>query len=375
MWRHVLLFALTAITTTLAGAELATGGYWTWDSSDPMALNAAHLAAGLPYMAAFLWFITFHEFGHWFMARRHGVPASLPYYLPLFIPGGLALNIGSLGAVIRIRQLPRTTAQFFDIGIAGPLAGLVPAVLLLVVGFLTLPEQPPHLLPTPTLAPDAVVMAPRIGKSLLFCALEYALADPLRMPSAYDIFHYPLLFIGYLGLFFTALNLLPIGQLDGGHVVYGLLGAWRAAWVSRVVILLLLTYGGLGILDLRTGKVDTTALLYAAFVIFSCWKLMRRVAPQAGLGVGLLVLVVQQVLQGWAWLPQENYLWLVYAFMALQFVRPDHPRAAWEHRLDAPRRRLGWATLGIFVLCFSPNPISLDTLPPTQELFYTLIGF
>ncbi|MBX3101578.1 MAG: site-2 protease family protein [Bacteroidetes bacterium] len=371
---HILLFLLTAVTTTLAGAELATGGYWTWDAHEPAALGWEHLPAGLPYMGAFLWFITFHEFGHWLMARWHGVRTSLPYYIPLFIPGGLALNIGSLGAVIRIRQMPRTTIQFFDIGIAGPLAGLLPALLLLIIGFLTLPDQPAHLLPhtqqTPVTEGEAV-LAPRLGKNLLFVALEYLLADPVRMPDAYNIFHYPLLFMGYLSLFFTALNLLPIGQLDGGHVTYGLLGARRAGVVSRVTILLLLTYGGLGVLDFAGGEVSITGLLYLVFVLFSCWKLMGSRRHLLSLGLGVLVILAQQVLQGIPGIPQENYIWLVYAFMALTFIRPDHPRAMWEYPLNPARRRLGWATLLIFVLCFSPNPISIDVLPPGSELYFT----
>lgn len=366
-WLHGLLFLLTLVTTTLAGAELATGGHWfTWDSDAALQLTAAHWALGLPYMLGFMLFITCHEFGHYFTARYHGVRASLPYYLPVFVPLSGVLNVGSLGAIIRLRDRPLTTGQYFDIGIAGPLAGFVVALALLVIGLLTLPEAPPHLLPQPQAATEQTVLAPRLGNSLLFWLLEHTLADPTRLPNHLDLFHYPLLFAGFLGLFFTSLNLLPIGQLDGGHVVYGLFGQKIAGKVARITVLALLMYGGLGMLDLADPTLGIAPALYLLFLVFTVSRLLGTRRWVTNALVVLAILAAQQVLQQALRIPGENYLWLFYAFMAVQVLKVDHPRARMEHRLSLRQRVLGFVALGIFVLCFVPHPVYLVELhlPP-----------
>ena len=263
---HIGLFLVTVFTTLMAGAELRTANAFFWGD-----LTFASLGEGWLFSLAFLSFLTVHEFGHFFAARFHNVRTSLPYYIPIFIPIGI-LNIGSFGAVIRIREMPPSRRKYFDIGVAGPLAGFVISILLLVIGFLTLPESPwtgylgelhPEMMRLDHIwTLDEAVEASRgfpvisAGSNIIYDGLASWLAEPSLLPPGHEVMHYPLLFVGYLTLFFTALNLLPIGQLDGGHVVYGLFGKQIHSWVSRLAVLALIFFGGTGLMELPEYKVE-----------------------------------------------------------------------------------------------------------------------
>ena len=371
-WLHLLLFGATLITTLMAGAEFLTAGAWLGGLvPGARQLGLADLGQGLPFALAFLAFLSTHEFGHYFAARWHGVRCSLPYYIPVFIPIPGILNIGSFGAVIRIRERPRSTRQYFDIGIAGPLAGAVISIGLLLQGFLSLPPPEYVLSMNPDYLPEfggvpsrAELLArygavPELGNSLLFWLMESTLPDPARMPNHLELFHYPFLFVGYLTLFFTALNLLPIGQLDGGHVSFGLFGARRAALLSRVFILGLIAYGGLGILDFSSPYWPIPVALYALYLFWVLPPLVQRDYPLAiALGGGIvgLQLLLQTLLPG----PQTPYvLWLLYALLATRVIRPDHPPVAQQQPLSRKRRLLGCLALVLFVLCFSPRPVRI----------------
>ena len=184
--------------------------------------------------------------------------------------------------------------------------------------------------------------------------------------------HYPFIFAGFLGLFFTALNLLPIGQLDGGHVVYGLLGARRAGHVARVAVLGLLFAGGIGIIARDTFIVPpgesvwqfaslmlATRLLYLGFL----FEIVRRLFPLRKLGFQLGLVGAIVGLQTLVSLLYEGgeirLLWLLYAFMAVRFIGVDHPVALDDEALTMRQKLLGILALVIFVLCFSFTPISL----------------
>lgn len=251
-WLHLALFLATFFSTvwagvTLIGRDLAyEAGGWS-----------AILVDGLLYAVPFIGFLTVHEFGHYLMARRHNLDVSLPYFIPVPLPG----SIGTFGAVIRIREPLRRTRQLFNVGAAGPLAGFVVALGVLVLGVATLPPvtyllsvsghesvvaavQQTGIFPPLELG-DEGMMALLFGDTPLFHVLmELA---PYR-PANYEMVHYPLLVAGWLGLFFTALNLLPVGQLDGGHVVYALFGKRVHAVVARVTTLVLLLSGAIGFL-------------------------------------------------------------------------------------------------------------------------------
>jgi hypothetical protein len=213
---NVLLLALTLVTTTWAGASHRGGDVFRQPS---------HHWAGLWYSLPLLLILGVHELGHYLMARRRGVDASLPSFIP--VPFGL----GTFGAVIRIRSPFPNRRAAFDVGIAGPLAGLAVALPALIFG-----------LQTSELVPASAGIGTQVTSSLLLGWIASWLATG-DLTAADAIVFSPLAFAGWLGLLLTALNLLPIGQLDGGHIAYGLLGRRRARQVGLAALLLLVLLG------------------------------------------------------------------------------------------------------------------------------------
>ncbi len=219
---NVLLFVLTLLSTLMAGSLVA--GSMPWVTFDPHA-EPHRLLDGLPFAATLLAILGTHEFGHYFTARFYGASVSLPYFIPA--PPPLFL-FGTLGAVIRMRSPARDRNSLFDIAAAGPLAGLVVAVpaLWLGLGWSSV-----------GVVPDSGAMA--FGDSLLLRAMTYLMFG--RLPEGTDVFIHPVALAGWVGLFVTALNLFPVGQLDGGRIAYALFGAHhQKVSVGTVVGLLLL---------------------------------------------------------------------------------------------------------------------------------------
>lgn len=213
LWVHVGLFALTALTTTMAGAILAGVNPFT---------SPAALAAGLPFSVALLAILLCHELGHYLMCVRHGVDASLPYFLPA---PPLVMAFGTFGAFIRVRSRFPHRRALFDMGAAGPWAGFVVAVVVFVIGLrLSYVDD----------APADVLF----GDSLLTSVLTRIVlaADPDT------VFIHPVGLAGWFGLLVTSFNLLPAGQLDGGHVVYAALGR-RTPMLSGALVALLVWLG------------------------------------------------------------------------------------------------------------------------------------
>ena len=384
-WLHALLFLVTFVTTTMAGAELTTYGRWfpgAFDDSVPQ-LGFNEFWRGLPYSISFLLFLTCHEFGHYIASRLHNVASSLPYYIPIFLPA--MINIGSFGAVIRMRQIPETTRKYFDIGVAGPIAGFVVSVVILAIGFSTLPpidyvmDMNPNYaqtyggVPTETQLLQDNGMGIAMGSSILFEVMKTLFADPTRLPNHLEMFHYPMLFAGFITLFFTALNLLPIGQLDGGHVTYALFGNQRAGQFSRLAVLALVLYGGIGVVKLSFPFWYLALGLYLLYLVY----VMSKVANNRiwlTVGLVLTVLVVQQIIQALYPNMQLSLIWLLYALIAVRVIRLDHPRAAHEHALSRGRKLVGWLSLAIFVLCFSPNPIEIKLADPNTDVMQASAG-
>ncbi len=372
---HAILFLITLLTTCLAGTEWVTARQWLMSDAEgnlTIGLGLSDLAEGLTYSFAFLSFLTFHEFGHYFLALYHNVRCSLPYYIPVFIPG--FFNIGSFGAVIRMREVPTTTKKFFDIGIAGPLAGFVVSVCLLVYGFLTLPPLDEKVLglhpeyqaefggvPTEEQLIEAYSSSGAlygIGTSLMFEFFKITIApDPSQVPPPFELMHYPFLFVGFITLFFTALNLLPIGQLDGGHVIYGLFGRKIAGIVSRVAVVFLVLAGGAGVVDFESKDSIIPSLIFTAFLIFVYSRMFPRMqAWKVGLAA-LLTIAAEGGIFFFVPTSAPSLIWLIYSFIAVRFLGVDHPPALVEHKLDGKRRILGWLAVVIFILCFTPNPL------------------
>lgn len=220
---NVVLFALTVLSTLAAGC-LVTGSF-PFVTFNPF-LEPARLLAGVPFAATLLAILGTHEFGHYFTARYYGASVSLPFFIPAPPPIFL---FGTMGAVIRMRSPARDRNSLFDIAVAGPLAGLVVAVPALLLGLswsrigMVLPQG----------------AGLTFGDSLLMRALTWIVFGPI--PNGMDVFVHPVALAGWVGLFVTALNLFPVGQLDGGRIAYALFGPWhRQVSIATFVGLMLL---------------------------------------------------------------------------------------------------------------------------------------
>jgi len=220
IWLHGLLFVATCGTTFFAGGISYEDGAMILDPVN-----------GLLFSVSIMGILLSHEMAHYFMARRHGVDASLPYFVPLPLP-----PIGTFGAIIRMREPPRTRASLLDIGSSGPLAGLFVAVIVCFIG-LRLSE----LKPMAEISKDAIME----GNSLLYLALKN-LAHPELGPG-FDIWLHPVAWAGWVGILITSLNLLPAGQLDGGHVLYSIVKPRTHFRIGRIIHYMIFILGLIGL--------------------------------------------------------------------------------------------------------------------------------
>jgi membrane-associated protease RseP (regulator of RpoE activity) len=275
----VVLFLLTVVSTLIVGADhfaSFSADFGNSPINPPVGLSGvAFFLNGLWYSASILAILGAHEFGHYFACKYYGVDASLPYFLPAPLP-----LTGTLGAFIRIRQIIPSKRELFDIGIAGPIAGFIVAVPVLLVGM---------GLSRVTELPSDTRGFVELGEPLLF-----------RAPDGYSVNMHPMAFAAWFGLLATALNLFPIGQLDGGHISYAVLG-------RKSTLLTLATVG---------------ALIGLTFVSTS-------------------------------WL-----VWTVLTVVMLITFGPRHPRTVDEDiPLDKSRLWLAFFALVMFIVCFTPAPI------------------
>ncbi len=215
LWVNGTLFAVTVLTTVLAGAFQYVVS--TQPLLDPASTARATLSGwqhGLPFAAALLAILGVHEFGHYFVARHYRLDVSLPFFIPFPNP-----YTGTLGAVIRIQSPFESRQALFDVGIAGPLAGLAVAIPVILAGLAHARFET---------SAGALFNTP-----LLFQWLQQLVAGPLPPGAHLDLEGNPLLMAGWWGLLITALNLVPVSQLDGGHVAYSLFGRFHryVAWV------------------------------------------------------------------------------------------------------------------------------------------------
>ena len=273
------LFALTVFTTLWAGAYQAYSG----TIRGPVAFLWEHpemLKQGVPFAGTLLFILLTHEFGHFILSKIHRVPASLP----LFIPGPPHF-IGTFGAIIRMRGPILNRRALFDIGVSGPLAGFVVALVALAAGlFLS------------TVVDRTSTFGLQLGEPLLLKFMAWLIIGPL--PPQADVLLHPVAFAAWFGLFVTSLNLIPIGQLDGGHVAYALWGHRQRAMAFAIV----------------------PVLIVLGFV-------------------------------GWPG-------WFVWAFMAGVWGL-GHPPVVDPHiPLGRGRVLVGWVAFAVFVLTFAPVPFS-----------------
>lgn len=284
-WLHALLLGLTFLTTLAVGAQLEYNYAHNLPAFDLDRMLEAfstvwghpqRLLTGLPFSLTLLGILLAHEMGHYLTCRHYGIAASYPYFIPA------PTILGTMGAFIRIREPIVSRRALFDIGISGPLVGFVVAIPILLIG-VALSRVVPAMHYTGTLT---------FGNPLLMRMIEHLFFPGVGEPN---IYLHPIARAAWVGLFATALNLLPIGQLDGGHILYAIIGE-RHRTLSRLFVLALLPLG------------------------YRFW-----------------------------------YGWLMWATL-LFFLGMRHPAVFDPVPLDRFRRRMGLLALVIFLLCFTPAP-------------------
>jgi membrane-associated protease RseP (regulator of RpoE activity) len=219
-WINLVLFIVTVLSVVLMGALN--------EGANPLA-NPASLAAGVPFAFTLLAILGTHEFGHYFAARHHKVAVTLPYFIPMPLS-----FVGTFGAFIQLRSPVRNRNQLFDVGVAGPLAGLIVTIPLLLYG---LAQSPVQALP----AGGPYMLE---GNSLLYLAAKYLVHGQILPAHGLDVMLHPIAFAAWFGLLVTAFNLLPVGQLDGGHVIFTLIGD-KIRYIGALFIVAVLLMGAL----------------------------------------------------------------------------------------------------------------------------------
>lgn len=271
-WIHIVLFLLTFFTTLLAGAFYGGANVF----SEPW-----RILEGLPFSLSLLLILLSHEFSHYFASRLHRMKATLPYFIPA------PTLIGTLGAVIRMKSPIITRKALIDIGASGPIAGFVISIMASAIG----------LGQSSVMDAGEVSGAIGLGNSVVFSGLSrLILGVP---PEGHDIVLHPVAFAGWIGLFITSLNLIPVGQLDGGHIAYAFLG--------------------------ERHKVLSVSLI--AVLVF--------------LGV-------------FYW---EG--WMLWAALMVLFGLRHPPVMYWEKPLDPKRRLAGLVSFVIFIITFIPLPFEI----------------
>lgn len=286
---HGGLFLACCVTTTIAGAMSST------------------VAQGFAFGATLMGILTCHELGHYIVGRRHGVDVSLPYFIPM----PPVFTLGTLGAVIRMKKPIEDRAKLFDVGAAGPIAGLVVAIPLLVIG-LYLSDLAPQK------AGDNLE-----GNSILYALLKYAVFGRWLPGDGMDVKLHPMAFAGWVGLLVTMINLMPIGQLDGGHIAKAALGDSHETWSRRLhVALPIVGLGVGGVMVAQALAVDRTL-----------WQALSYSTS------GVLPWMVWAILLGWMRRNAGEY----------------HPPVG-ATPLDPARKKAAIVMLVIFVLIATPVP-------------------
>ncbi len=318
--RHLLLLALTFCTVTLAGTMFPFGRFDTFPESDPQTFaqfldfvfsmpvryitligsavtnvitNPAELAYGLSFSVSLLFILICHEMGHYIACRIYRVDATLPFFIPTPPMVGPA---GTFGAFIKILSPMPSRRAVFDIGVAGPIAGFLALVPVAVLAFATMKVGTLEDLRLGNVSPIS------FSDPLLIKGLALVFKIDLNLP----IYANPYYYAAWVGLLVTALNLIPSGQLDGGHAIYAVLGEKVHYWTGRVAFFVMATLSIVG------------------FYFFN--------SPS-----GFLIAVILAVM-----------------------MRIRHPQPWDQTPLDAKRKVIALLTLIIFILCFVPFPIQIN---------------
>ncbi len=293
---HIALFIATLITTFLAGY-----------------LQGGTVVSGLSFSVSLLFILGSHEMGHYYYGRKYGILITPPYFIPVPPP----FIAGTMGAFIRIKSQITSKRALFDIGVAGPIAGIIAAVPVLIIGI-----KLSQIVPVQDIGETDVI---HLGDSLIFSFFVSMIHGTID--EGFDIYLHPAAFAGWIGLFVTALNLIPSGQLDGGHIVYSLFNKKIHSLVSKIsiVVIIILGMGTEPVVNLLSSyNIDLNLPEYLLF-------------------------------QGWLG-------WIIWAFL-LVLMGTMHPPTIYEEEdIGTNRKIVAVITLLIFLGSFMLVPFSLGKI-------------
>jgi membrane-associated protease RseP (regulator of RpoE activity) len=269
---HILLFILTLLST------LSVGAMWAGVN---LLDEPGKIYRGLPFALSLMIILLSHELSHYFTSKKHGVKATLPYFIPA------PTIIGTFGAFIKMKSPIATRKSLIDIGASGPIAGFIFSVVAVVIGL-----SMSKIVPV-----SQAEGGLNLGDSILFSLLSNIVLG--IVPDNHNILLNPVAFAGWIGLFVTSLNLIPVGQLDGGHIAFALLGK-KHIFLSNLLIVIMIPLG------------------------FLLWE-----------------------------------GWIIWAVLLLILGLRHPPIVYWEVPLDNKRRFVGWLSLMIFILTFIPVPFKV----------------
>lgn len=322
---HFVLFIITILTCTAAGFLLF---------GDPSLGPGGALIRALTFPAALLSILLAHEMGHYLVARRSGIDCSLPYFIPA------PVGVGTFGAFIRIRQPIPGRQNLLAIGAAGPLAGIALALPITIAG-IWLSEY----------RPITGFSGFRLGDSLGFWLLAKIIKG--SAPAGQELYLHPIAFAAWLGFFITSLNLLPMSQLDGGHVLYAMSPRGHAL-VSRLVFIGLIALGVFG--DFPAHRkwifipVGTALVVLAIGLIIkpTKTKMARNFLAAAAIGWVVLLAALEQ--------DSSTVVWVVWGAIAY-WIGLSHPPTKTDVPISRQALVPGWLCMIVFILTFIPNPI------------------
>lgn len=270
-WLHLVLFIATFLSTLAVGALQA-------QPIENITKDPSNILKGLPFSLTLMLILLCHELSHYIASKKHHVKATLPYFIPA------PTLIGTMGAFIKMKSPITTRMALIDIGASGPIAGFIISLIATIIG---LPLS--QIILTKGIEGSLV-----LGDSLLFSLLSRLILG--EIPDSYDVLLHPIAFAGWIGFFVTALNLIPVGQLDGGHIAYAIMGE-KHIHISKVLVPILIVLG------------------------FFLWE-----------------------------------GWIIWGVLLLILGLRHPPVLYWETPLDKNRRAIGWITAIIFIITFIPTP-------------------
>ncbi|MEK6581489.1 MAG: site-2 protease family protein [Nitrospirota bacterium] len=273
-WLHIVLFIATFLSTLAVGALQV-------QPIENITKDPSKILKGLPFSLTLMLILLCHELSHYIASKKHHIKATLPYFIPA------PTLIGTMGAFIKMKSPITTRMALIDIGASGPIAGFIISLIATLIG---LPLSQ-------VILTKGIKGSLALGDSLLFSLLSRLILG--EIPDSYDVLLHPIAFAGWIGFFVTALNLIPIGQLDGGHIAYAIMGE-KHIHISKILVPVLIVLG------------------------FFLWE-----------------------------------GWIIWGVLLLILGLRHPPVLYWETPLDKNRRSIGWITAIIFIITFIPMPFKV----------------